>query len=162
MPLSVLVALPMAHALQVLWRSFLSLPPSLPWPCHMSPVPLLPRYLPPLPLVYVSLHSCFLLFHFGPGMACLPHLTTRLAAQKIMMNHIPPTRCLKTKINTNANFHTPNHAVQHGAGFTRTCWRHDRKKESASPKFWQVSQALLLWLGLPPLLMALMVDRPGK
>ena len=116
--LSVLVALPMAHALQMLWRSFLSLPPSLPWPCHMSPVPVLPSLFASLPLVYVSVHSCFLPFHFGPGTACLPHLTTRLIAQKVMMNHIPPTRCLKTKINTNANFHTPNHAVQHRAGFT--------------------------------------------
>ena len=66
---------------------------------------------------------CFCSFLFfavslrpGDGLPSPPHNTVGCA--KVMMNHIPPTRCLKTKINTNADFHTPNHAVQHGAGFT--------------------------------------------
>ena len=115
--LSVLVALPMAHALQVLWRSFLSLPPSLSChvTCHQSHFCLLVCLLAPC--------ICFCSFLFfavslrpGDGLPSPPHNTVGCA--KVMMNHIPPTRCLKTKINTNADFHTPNHAVQHGAGFT--------------------------------------------
>ena len=70
----------MAHALQVLWRSFLSLPPSLPWPCHMSPVPLLPSLLAPCPLymfLFVLVSCCFT--SARDGLPSPPHNTVGCA-----------------------------------------------------------------------------------
>ena len=89
---------------------------------------------------------CFCSFLFfavslrpGDGLPSPPHNTVGCA--KVMMNHIPPTRCLKTKINTNADFHTPNHAVQHGAGFT-TVVRYPELFQTRA-KFWACSKSLL-------------------
>ena len=103
-------------ALQVLWRSFLSLPPSLAMSHVTSPTLALVICLLAPCICFCSVLLLAVSLRPGDGLPSPPHNTVGCA--KRHENHIPPTRCLKTKINTNANFHAPNHAVQHGAGFT--------------------------------------------
>ena len=81
--------------------------------CHFCPL-----YLPPCPLYMFLLILSFLFLAVslwpGDGLPSPPHNTVGCAKSHDVSHstHTMP------KINTNANFHTPNHAVQHGAGFT--------------------------------------------